>query len=194
MATPPSERDIIRGTKALRTYNCRHVRWLYILSVYTHILLATFWIGGMIFLSFVLLPAIRKPEYARYYHRLVNDTGVNFSRLGWWALGLFFITGLYQLHVRGIEWYDLFKLKTYTTPTGRLVGLKLSFYTAILILQALHDFFVGPRATRLGDEAPDSPEYRRYKAYARTIGMLVFFLSLSMALFGVMIVRGGFKV
>jgi len=148
----------------------------------------------MIFLSFVLLPAIRKPEYMRYYHRLVNDTGVNFSRLGWGALTLFFITGLYQLHVRGIEWYDLFNPRTYTTPTGKLVGLKLSFYTAILLLQALHDFVVGPRATRLGDEAPDSPEYRRYKGYARIIGMTVFFLSLFMALFGVMIVRGGFKV
>jgi len=148
----------------------------------------------MLFLSFVLLPAIRKPEYLRFYHRLINDTGVNFSRLGWGALSVFFITGLYQLHVRGIEWYDLLKLETYKGPTGRLIALKLSFYTLILILQAIHDFWVGPRATHLGDEAPNSPEYRRYRYYARSIGMIVFFLSLFMALFGVMIVRGGFKV
>ncbi|NPA80421.1 MAG: hypothetical protein GXO29_05180 [Thermotogae bacterium] len=170
------------------------MRWLYILSVYTHILMATFWIGGMLFLSFVLLPAIRKPQYLHLYHRLVHETGVNFSRLGWWALSLFFITGLYQLHVRGIEWYDLFKLETYRGPTGRLVALKLTFYTAILILQAFHDFLIGPKATRLGEEAPDSKEYRKYKAYARAVGMTVFFLSLFMALFGVMIVRGGFRV
>ncbi len=170
------------------------MKWLYILSVYTHILLATFWIGGMIFLSFVLLPAIRKPEYRAYYHRLVNDTGVNFSRLGWIALTLFFITGLYQLHVRGIEWYDLFKPATYSSPVGRIVGLKLLFYTAIVVLQALHDFLIGPRATRLGDEAPDSPEYKKYRAYARMVGITVFFLSLFMALFGVLIVRGGFRI
>ncbi len=168
------------------------MREVYVLSVYLHIVLACFWIGGMLFLSFVLLPVIKKPEYARFYNRLVEETGVNFSRIGWVVLFLFFLTGVFQLHIRGVSLPDILSGRAMEGFTGRVATLKLLLYALLLLLQALHDFWLGPKATSLGISSANSREYLRYKGFARVVGISVFFISLLMALLGVVIVRGGF--
>jgi copper resistance protein D len=105
-------------------------RWLHLVAAIT-------WIGGMLFVSLVLVPALRREDPA-LRARLFKVTGVRFRVIGWIALGLLVATGLgnlwvhpYFLRLPGFHW-------------------KLGFVALALILAAVHDFVLGPRAGRPG--------------------------------------------
>ena len=68
--------------------------------------------------------------------------------------------------------------------------MKLVVVTTILGISVLHDFRVGPRATRLLRESPESAEARRYRNLARAIGRANVLLALVAIALGVLLVRG----
>jgi len=107
------------------------VRWL-------HVLAAMVWIGGMLFVALVLVPAARRLEDPALRTRLVHAMGVRFRAVGWIALAVMVATGLGNL------WYrpDLLSSPRFHWKLG-LVVLTLG-------LAALHDFVLGPRAGRPG--------------------------------------------
>ena len=62
----------------------------YLLAVSFHILAACVWIGGMVFLAVVLLPALREPEYRGVALPLIRPPRFGFGGSGgppcsrWW--------------------------------------------------------------------------------------------------------------
>jgi uncharacterized membrane protein len=107
------------------------VRWIHVLSAIT-------WIGGMLFIALVLVPITRKLQDPALRAHLVQEVGVRFRTIGWIALGLMLLTGLgnlvyrpYLLHASRFHW-------------------KLGLVLLALVVSALHDFVLGPRAGQPG--------------------------------------------
>jgi copper resistance protein D len=166
------------------------VRTLYLLSVWLHVLSAAVWIGGMIFLVAVLLPVMRRPEYRGLMAPLIHWTGLRFRLVGWICLGTLVLSGTINLIYRGVTWASLGSVAFWFGPFGRTLGIKLLLVAVILSISALHDFYLGPRATALWQADPAAPEARRLRRQASWIGRGNLLLALVVAALGVMLVRG----
>ncbi len=105
---------------------------------FVHVLAAIAWIGGMVFIALVLVPVVRGLKDPALRTRLVHESGVRFRTVGWVALGLLLVSGLGNL------W-----LRPYLLALPRF-HLKLGLVVLALVLSAVHDFVLGPRAGRPG--------------------------------------------
>lgn len=103
-----------------------------------HVLAALTWIGGMLFIALVLVPVTRRLADPALRTRLVHDLGVRFRTVGWIALAVLVATGLVNLWLRP----ELLTTTRFWWKAA-LVGLAL-------VLSAVHDFVLGPRAGRPG--------------------------------------------
>jgi putative copper resistance protein D len=166
------------------------MRTLYLLSVWLHILAAMIWLGGMIFLVLVLVPVTRRPEYRGLAGGLIHWTGVRFRWVGWICLALLALSGLVNLAARGVTWADAWSGQLWQTSVGRALGIKLILVAVILILSALHDFAIGPRATAIWQANPGSPEALRLRRQATWIARINLLLALLVLVFAVILVRG----
>lgn len=153
----------------------------YLISVYLHIICAAIWIGGMLFLPLVVLPTIKNhPDRVK----LLYKTGIRFRVVGWIVLAILLITGLTNMHLRGLE----ISVETLTqTAYGQLVGYKLIIFVLVLALGAWHDFHVGKRAI----EKMERGESSKFRQVARWSGRLNLLLALAAAFIGLILSRGG---
>lgn len=159
------------------------MKGLYLVSVYLHILCASLWVGGMLFLVLVLLPAIKNHPERRL---LLNNVGVKFRFVGWIALVLLLLTGLYNMHYRGVSFGSLFN-----SPYNKLFAIKLILFTIVLIISAFHDFYIGPRSIKLMENSDNKDkDAKKYVKTARIVGELNLLLALIAVALGVIIVRG----
>jgi uncharacterized membrane protein len=103
------------------------IRWVHVVSAIT-------WVGGMLFIALVLVPTSRTLGDATLRTRLIQDSGQRFRRVAWIALAVLILTGLLNL------WLQPFLLRS-----PRFQG-KLALVGMALLLSAVHDFVLGPRA------------------------------------------------
>lgn len=167
---------------------------LYQLSVWLHVLAACIWIGGMAFLVLVVVPLLRRPELRAVAPGLVRGAGERFRTVGWICLGTLVVTGTFNMWFRGILWSSFLDGSFAQHPMARPLALKLLLVAAVLALSAFHDFRVGPRAARLMEEKPDSPEAAQARRSASRYGRLNGMLSLLILLLAIFVVRGGFPL
>ena len=136
------------------------------LLLWLHVVLASFWVGGMIFLSLVVAPYIKDKPFRNEAFR---EVGRRFSFYGTLiTLSLLLFTGLanaYLLH-GGLE--------------RRSVKEKLFLFGIIVVVSLLHDLWAGRRAL----------ESRRFIPVARWLGILNLFLGLLAVYMGVRIRLG----
>lgn len=162
---------------------------LYLVSVWLHILAATTWIGGMAFLVLVVVPWLRsggKTDAAVF----LRETGMRFRNVGWVCFLILLVTGTFNLWVRGVRLGDFTRIDWLTSRFGTLVLLKLSVFALILGCSALHDFVLGPNATRAIAEDPRSAAAERARRQASRLGRVNVVLALIVVALGVMVVRG----
>jgi copper resistance protein D len=125
---------------------------LYALLVYVHVLAALLWLGGMFFFAVVGAPALRQVEPAALRRRLFHDLGLRFRRVGWWAIGVLVLSGIWVLHLRGaLRWSQLSEMLYRETPFGRALFWKLVMVLIMISASLIHDFVVGPQASFPGD-------------------------------------------
>lgn len=153
----------------------------YLISVFLHIVLGAFWIGGMLFLPLVVLPGIKRhPDRIAILYR----TGIQFRFYGWIALSGLFATGLANMHFRGLPFtWEFFSASQY----GNIVVYKMLIFTGILLVGGAHDFVLGKKAL----EDLQNSNNMRFKLLARWSGRLSLLLALLMAFLGVVLSRGG---
>jgi len=166
------------------------VQLLYLIAVWLHILAAAIWIGGMVFLSLVLVPVVRCPEYRGVAACLIRRTGLRFRWVGWTCLGVLLSTGTLNLVYRGMTWADVWSGRLWHGSSGGILGIKLLLVGLILCLSGLHDFVIGPRALALWQSNPLEPKAGRVRRQAGWIGRLNLILGLGAMACGVMLVRG----
>jgi putative copper export protein len=111
---------------------------------FLHLVAALTWIGGMLFVALVLVPVTRRIDDPALRRRLVHAAGVRFRTVGWIAIGLLLVTGLANIWLRP----ELLTLTRF--------WVKIGLVAAAIVLGALHDFVLGPRAGR-----PDAPPFVR---------------------------------
>jgi len=148
---------------------------VYVASVWLHIVSAMLWLGGMLFLTVVLVPVLKGVDPS-LRGRLVDAVGVRFRMAGWICLGLLVLTGFANVLMRG---YSL---------TSPLLSAKLVLVGVILVLSFFHDFVVGPKATLAMERG--GREAERLRWISSVIGRINVLLALAVVALGVMLVRG----
>jgi putative copper export protein len=112
---------------------------LYSLSVLIHLVAAAAWVGAMIFFAAVVIPVVRRPEFAGVYGDLVRSVGRRFRWLGWIALGTLVATGISNLWLRGVGVEQLTSMPFWRSDFGRALHYKLVFVVLVLACTAAHD-------------------------------------------------------
>jgi uncharacterized membrane protein len=158
---------------------------LYQLSVFVHILSAIVWIGGMLFLALVIVPATRgQPPAERV--ALFSAVGRRFRTVGWVCIGLLLVTGGVNTSYRGVTWENVLTAELWGSPFRRVLALKLGVVAAMLALSVYHDFVIGPRSVR----AAAGAEAQRLRRLASYVGRVEAILALLVVALAIMLVRG----
>ena len=162
----------------------------YYVNVTIHVLAAMLWLGGMLFLGIVGAPVLRSVEPAALRQRLFHELGLRFRTAGWWAIGVLLLTGLVNLYYRGwLRWSGVLgAVGFWRTAPGHALCLKLVAVAAMLVVSAVHDFVLGPRAGRATAGSGRALQLRRRAALLARINALVGVLVVAAA---VRLARGG---
>jgi len=166
------------------------MRWLYLLSIWLHLVAAAIWIGGTIFLAAVLVPMIRRPEYRAQAPAILIWAGGRFRGIGWASLAILAVTGVFNLIYRRFLWLDLDTPRGWGSPFGHILAAKLVAVATIVGLSLVHDVVVGPRAAAAMRASPGSAEAQRLRRVASWIGRVNLLLSLIVLALAVMLARG----
>lgn len=160
----------------------------YHVSIFIHVLSAVVWLGGMI--AFALLaPILRDTPDLEARQRVFERLGRRFRMVGWICLAALVVTGTEQLRARG-WWGSAFwgAQGLWGSPLGRALLGKFATVALMLVLQALHDFWLGPLAGRL---PPDGEEARSVRRRAALLARVNALAALVLLWFAVVVARGG---
>ncbi|HMZ55152.1 MAG TPA: hypothetical protein PKV55_01395 [Nitrospira sp.] len=147
--------------------------------VWIHLLAAVVWVGGMVFLSVVLVPVLKRDgDFARHV-ALFRTVAYRFRAVVWGAMGILVATGSVMAMGRSIPLTEPWQWPT-------IFVAKISMVSFLFTLTLLHDLVVGPQVRRiLGTaEADRSSRDRmlvRYSALVPRLSLLVALLVLLLA-------------
>lgn len=113
-----------------------------IFLTFLHVVAAVSWIGGMVFLSTVVVPVLRQPSLASYRGALFAPLARQFRIVVWGAIALLLITGPCLVSARGHE-----LLNPATWPA--ILQVKLTLVGVLLAISLLHDLMIGPRVAMI---------------------------------------------
>lgn len=159
---------------------------VYHLIVTLHLLAALLWLGGMLFLAAVGAPVLRQVQDPAVRQDLFRGLGSRFRTVGWVAIAVLLITGLANLHLRGVLRLDVMGSgEFWATAFGRALAWKLALVGVMLAVQAIHDFVHGPRASRLRPGSPEALRMRRWASWmARAnavVGVVLVYVAVRLA-------------
>jgi len=139
-----------------------------------HILAAFLWLGGLLFLGAVGAPALRQIEPANLRAEVFQQLGRRFRPVGWVAIAVLLVTGVLNLHVRGLlMWQTLGDGGFWTSAYGRTLLWKLVCVAGVVLGSAYHDFVVGPAASRAEPGSAQAAALRRRAAWIGRINAVL---------------------
>src|SRR3990170_6484320 len=103
------------------------------LSLFLHILAAIFWIGGMLFLTIVVVPFLKTIKDVQERSRIYQVVGKSFRFWGWIAIIILVVTGPLNLYLMGIPLSILLDPSIHSTPYGKVLSIKISFVILIIL-------------------------------------------------------------
>jgi len=112
-----------------------------------------------------------------------------FRAVGWACLAILIVSGTWQLwerHWWGAAFWGAPGL--WSSPLGRALAGKLATVVAMLVVQALHDFWLGPRAGRAPAGTAEAVALRRRAALLARFNAVA---ALLLLWFAVAVARGG---
>lgn len=162
---------------------------LYYLTVTVHLLAALLWLGGMFFLAAVGAPVLRKVEPPALRADLFRRLGVAFRNVGWACIVVLVVTGVVNLWFRGLlSWRVLADAAFWGTRYGHALAWKLGAVSVMIGTSALHDFWLGPAASRL---SPGSAKAVRYRGWASWLARVNALVGILLVVVAVRLARGG---
>ena len=162
----------------------------YVIITFIHILAAMIWVGGMLFMALMLIPALRAQKDPGLTARLVAAVGKIYHRWGWGALITLLVTGFMALHYRGVRHSSFVSPEFWRSPFGQTLEWKLMLFGLIVGLSLIHDHVIGPRHTKMSGPNGDRAEAEKLRKQASYMGRFTLLISLLMVLLGNMLVRG----
>jgi copper resistance protein D len=161
----------------------------YYITVTIHVFAALFWLGGMFFFALIGAPVLRQVEPPSLRAELFRQLGGRFRDAGWLAIVVLIITGVLNLHFRGLlNMSVLGSAAFWSTPYGTALGWKLAAVGGMLVLQAVHDFRTGPAASRL---QPGSAAMLKARRTASLLARGSAVLGIIVVIAAVRLARGG---
>lgn len=148
------------------------------------------WVGGLMFFAIVMVPMLRDKEFQGLAPKIVMWAGLRFRFWGWVCLFSLLTTGLTNLFARGYTWSNLFSREMYDGHFGHTLFIKLNLVGLVFFLSAIHDFWIGPKATKLWSENPDDPKVKQFRKAASWFGRVNLLLSLLIVFCAIMLLRG----
>ncbi len=124
---------------------------------FLHVLGAATWVGGMVAIGAVAVPAARAAGDPAAGRRVMTSAGRRFGALGAVAWGVILLSGFGLLHHRGLGVGDL-----PDSDYGRRLLAKIVLLLAMGVVTVLHALWQGPRARR-EEEAGDLEAARRWR-------------------------------
>jgi putative copper export protein len=126
-----------------------------------------------------------RPQATALFHAV----GTRFRPVGWVALSTLVVTGVFNVTMRGYSVGQLLNGEAFAGRWGMTLALKLSFVALILAMSAVHDFWLGPRATRLAAENATPQVREKWRRVASWMGRVTFMLALAVVALAVTLVR-----
>lgn len=162
---------------------------LYYANVTIHLLAAMFWLGGMFFFAVVGAPGLRQVESSPLRAELFRRLGERFRTAGWIAIAVLLVSGTLNLWFGGVLSADILgRSDFWATPFGHTLGWKLTAVGAMLVVSGLHDFVLGPAASRHAPGAAGADRTRRRAALLARANAV---LGLVVVVAAVRLARGG---
>lgn len=124
---------------------------------FLHVLGAAAWVGGMIVLGAVAVPAARLAGDRAAGRRVVTAAARRFGVVGALAFVALVASGLGLVHHRGIALGDLGQ-----SDYGRRILAKIALLAAMGVVTLVHALWQGPRVRR-AEEAGDPAAARRWR-------------------------------
>ncbi len=147
---------------------------MYTLNVTIHLLAAILWLGGMFFFAAVGAPVLRRIEPKELRARLFRELGEGFRLVGWIAIAVLLVTGVVNLHYRGLlSWAALGDPRFWSSAYGVTLAWKLVSVGVMVAASAVHDFVLGPRASRLDPGSEEAVRARRHAALIARVNAIV---------------------
>ena len=115
---------------------------IWVATISLHILAAVAWIGGMLFLSFVLAPLVRSRQATSEAVALFRSSARRFRLIVWGAMAVLLMTGPPLLAQREIA-----LMHPSTWP--QIVAVKLGLVAVLFFFTFSHDLFLGPKFSRI---------------------------------------------
>jgi uncharacterized membrane protein len=109
---------------------------LYDIAIALHLLAISLWLGHMFVWSLIVGPAMKRIEPPETAERL-RERSVFMGGLGWPALAILVLTGLYLLSMRGIAPVDLVTGAAYAGAEGTALAVKLVLVLVMIGYQAI---------------------------------------------------------
>ncbi|WP_454064913.1 CopD family protein [Candidatus Nitrospira salsa] len=157
---------------------------MYILLSWIHLTAAIFWVGGMLFLSFVAVPLLKSSADPAQALRWFLGVARRFRALVWVAIGVLVITGALLLsnHVN-------FSASFSDWPSSVIIKLALVFL--LIVTSITHDRIIGPKVRVIKQKAfaEWTGADRFLVRFAPWIGRMTMILGLAVVLAGVGLVR-----
>ncbi len=168
--------------------------------VMLHILAATVWLGGMLFLTLVLVPITRRLQQPGLAGMLFSVAGRRFRNISWITIMVLIVTGSATLYHRGVRWETVTSGRLFEGEFGALLLIKLVIVGVLMVLSLVHDFILGPRATKLmerqGNSNPGRPSTEnlakasKLRVWTSMLARISLTLAIALIVLAVMMVRG----
>lgn len=144
--------------------------------VWIHLLAAVVWVGGMVFLSVVLVPVLKRDGGFARHAALFRTAAYRFRALVWGAMGILVATGPALAVGRAIP-------LTNPSQWPVIFMAKIGSVALLFALTLLHDLVVAPQVRRILGKAEEARSAQdrllvRYSALVPRLSLLVALLVL----------------
>jgi uncharacterized membrane protein len=160
---------------------------LYSIVVTVHVLAAVVWIGGVLFIGAVLLPAAKQLDDATR-RQVISLAAKRFRLIGWAALLVLIGTGSWMAWSWGMRPATIADGSFFAAPRHRVLGLKMLLVLLMATISGLHDWWLGPRTAAAAREGADPRQLRKR---AMLFGQATALLSVIIAALAVFVARPG---
>jgi uncharacterized membrane protein len=161
----------------------------FVVSMWLHLLAAIVWIGGLAFISMVLVPTLRAPGLRAQAVLLLRTAGRKFQRVAYASLVTLAVTGTLNLYFKA-GGSAAAAIALLPTEYGHLLIAKVLLVVAIVALSLYHDFAVGPAAARALEADPAGAAALSLRKRASWLGRANMLLSLVVMTLALLLVRG----
>ena len=115
---------------------------------FLHLVGAITWVGGMIYMNFVLMPSLSKVDPFEA-GKLMAELGKRFTIIAWTSIIFLVITGFMQ-----VEMEDLFD---FSTDYNSLLSIKVSIVLLMILIAVYVTAVVIPKMRKLAPQPGEAP-------------------------------------